>query len=114
MLLCSLHPNPHPSKKEKKNEKISNSSIRHWHHHSNLCLAGSGSWRRRILIIDPTIPFYRKMKKKHRFPDLCFFMGHHCDHAEGVSWEQESARISGAAGLTPIGRFLISIEIYIM
>jgi hypothetical protein len=41
----------------------------------------------------------------------CVFLWNRCDRADGVSWEQESARISGAADRPPIGRFLISVEI---
>ena len=113
MFLCFLHPNPPRSKEGGKNEKISDSSIRHRYHRCNLCLAGSGSLRRRLLIIDPTISFYCETKK-NTGPVTCVFLWYRCDRADGVSWEQESARIADAAGRTLIERFLISIEIYIM
>ncbi len=74
MLLCSLHPTPpNRQNRRRKNEKISDSSIRYRHHHSNLCLAGSGYRWRRSLVIDLTISSYCKTEKKHRPSDLCFF-----------------------------------------
>lgn len=46
-----------------KNEKISDSIIRHRYYHGNLCLAGSGNGRSRSLIIDPTISLCTETKK---------------------------------------------------
>jgi len=54
---------PNRRNRRRKNEKISDSIIRHRYYHGNLYLAGSGNGGSRSLIIDPTISLCTETKK---------------------------------------------------
>ena len=68
-------------------------------------------WRRRSLIKVLTISLYCETEKNTGPVTCVFFCGIAVTVPTGCHGNQDSERISGAAGRTPIGRFLISIEI---